>query len=307
MTATAAPGDAGINAAPDTVDTTRPAGRAEPAFRRVVRRYLKHRMAVVGLVVFVLLILMAIFAPLIAPMSPYKIFPEYDAAPGAGHILGTDSTGRDVLSRLIYASRVSLTVGVGAVLVYVIIGVTLGLLAGYYGRWVDQIVMRVTDMFMSFPYFMLILVLVSVIGPSLLNITAVIGFMAWPPVARLVRGQVLTIKESDYVRAGVSLGYQAPRILFRHILPNTLSPIVVNATFGVAQAIILESGLSFLGLGVRPPAASWGNMLTQAQSITVLADQWWMWVPPGLMIVIAVLAINFVGDGLRHALEARQG
>lgn len=307
MSVVAKPGEAPIEAAPDTRDDARPVGREESALRRIVRRYLRHRMAVVGLVVFGLLLLMAVFAPLLAPYDPNRIFAEFDAAPTQAHLLGTDSVGRDVVSRLVYGARVSLTVGVGAVAVYVIIGVTLGLLAGYYGRWVDGVVMRITDVFMSFPYFMVILVLVSVIGPSLLNITTVIGLMAWPPIARLVRGSVLSIKRAEYVQAGVSLGYGTPRILFRHILPNVLSPIVVNATFGVAQAIILESGLSFLGLGVRPPAASWGNMLKEAQSITVLATQLWLWVPAGLMILIAVLAINFVGDGLRDAMEARQG
>jgi peptide/nickel transport system permease protein len=295
------------DAQPDIVDAAKPAGGQESAFRRVVRRYMKHKMAVIGLFVFVLLLLTAIFAPLVAPYDPNQIFPQFGAAPGNGHLLGTDSVGRDVLSRLIHAGRVSLTVGVGAVLVYVIIGVTLGLLSGFYGKWVDMVVMRITDIFMSFPYFMVILVLVSVIGPSLFNITTVIGLMAWPPICRLVRGSVLSIKQSDYVQAGVSLGYGTPRILFRHILPNALAPVVVNATFGVAQAIILESGLSFLGLGVRPPAASWGNMLKEAQSITVLASQLWLWVPAGLMILIAVLAINYIGDGLRDAMEARTG
>ena len=300
-------GDGEVVAAADTVDLAGPVGNEESALRRMVRRYLRHKAAVAGLVVFVLLLLMAFCAPLLAPYDPNRIFDTFDAPPSAAHLLGTDSVGRDVVSRLVYGARVSLSVGVGAVLVYVIIGVTLGLIAGYYGRWVDIGVMRVTDVFMSFPYFMVILVLVSVLGPSLITIIAVIGFMAWPPIARLVRGSVLTIKQSDYVRAGVSLGYGTPRIMFKHILPNALSPIVVNATFGVAQAIILESGLSFLGMGVRPPAASWGNMLKEAQSITVLSSQPWLWLPAGLMILIAVLAINFIGDGLRDALEARQG
>jgi peptide/nickel transport system permease protein len=210
-----------------------------------------------------------------------------------------------VLSRLIYGSRVSMSVGVGAVAVYVLIGVLLGLLAGYYGRWVDMVIMRITDVFMSFPYFMVILILVSVLGPSLLTIILVIGLLAWPMISRLVRGSVLSIKQTDYVQAAVTLGYSTPRILLRHILPNALSPIIVNATFGVAQAIILESGLSFLGLGVRPPAASWGNMLSEAQSITVLSSQPWIWIPPGLMILFAVLSINFVGDGLRDSMESR--
>ncbi|MEI8406824.1 MULTISPECIES: oligopeptide ABC transporter permease [unclassified Kribbella] len=284
--------------------------RVEPetgrsAARLMIRRFRKHRMAVAGLVVVVLMVLMAALAPLLAPHDPNQIFGKFESSPSGEHLLGTDSVGRDVLSRLIYGARVSMSVGVGAVVVYVVIGVLLGLLAGYYGRWVDQVIMRITDVFMSFPYFMVILILVSVLGPSLFTIICVIGVLAWPMICRLVRGSVLSIKQSDYVQAAVALGYRTPRILFRHILPNALSPIIVNATFGVAQAIILESGLSFLGMGVRPPAASWGNMLSEAQSITVLSSQPWIWIPPGLMILLAVLSINFVGDGLRDSMESR--
>jgi peptide/nickel transport system permease protein len=273
--------------------------------RLMIRRFRRHRMAVAGLVVVVLMVLMAALAPLLAPHDPNQIFGKFESSPSDEHLLGTDSVGRDVLSRLIYGARVSMSVGVGAVVVYVVIGVLLGLLAGYYGGWVDQVIMRITDVFMSFPYFMVILILVSVLGPSLLTIICVIGVLAWPMISRLVRGSVLSIKQSDYVQAAVALGYRTPRILFRHILPNALSPIIVNATFGVAQAIILESGLSFLGMGVRPPAASWGNMLSEAQSITVLSSQPWIWIPPGLMILFAVLSINFVGDGLRDSMESR--
>lgn len=281
-------------------------GHEEIYWKTVVRRFLKHRLAVVGLVVITLIILMAIFAPLLAPHSPYDVKNQFEAPPSADHPLGTDQVGRDVLSRLIYASRVSLYVGLGAVAIYVLIGTVLGAVAGYFGKWVDNIIMRITDIFMSFPYLMVILVLVSVLGPNLFNITVVLGVLGWPQVARLVRGSVLSIKEMDYVKAGVALGYSTPKILFQHILPNTLSPILVNATFGIASAIIMESSLSFLGMGVQPPTASWGNMLTEAQSITVLSSQPWLWIPPGMMILLAVLSINFIGDGLRDALEPNQ-
>lgn len=269
------------------------------------RRYRSHGPAVVGTVLFALILIVAVAAPLVAPHDPYEIFPTFEAPPSADHLLGTDRTGRDVLSRLIYGARVSMMVGIGAVAVYVTIGVVLGLIAGYAGGWVDMVIMRLTDIFMSFPYFMVILALVAVLGPSLSNIILVIGILGWPTIARLVRGQVLSIKKLDYVKAGVSLGFRTPRILFGHILPNVLSAIIVNATFGVAHAILLESSLSFLGLGVRPPAASWGNMLTEAQSITVLSTQPWLWVPPGVMILVVVLAINFMGDGLRDSVESR--
>lgn len=280
-------------------------GEEESYLKVVATRFLKHKLAVVGLVMFTLIVLMAIFAPVLAPQDPFEVGYEFEAKPSAEHLLGTDQVGRDVLSRLIYASRISLSVGVGAVAIYVIIGTILGALAGYIGRWTDMLIMRITDVFMSFPYLMVILVLVSVMGPSLFNIILVLGLLGWPPIARLVRGSVLSLKEMDYVKAGVALGYTTPRILLNHILPNALAPILVNATFGIAFAIIMEASLSFLGLGVQPPTASWGNMLTEAQSLTVLAQQPWLWIPPGLMIVLAVMSINFMGDGLRDAVDPK--
>jgi peptide/nickel transport system permease protein len=280
-------------------------GKEESYLKVIATRFLKHKLAVLGLIMFLLFVLMAIFAPLIAPQDPYVVGYEFEAKPSAEHLLGTDQVGRDVLSRLIYASRVSLSVGVGAVAIYVVIGTILGAVAGYMGKWVDNVIMRITDVFMSFPYLMVILVLVSVMGPSLFNIILVLGVLGWPPIARLVRGSVLSLKEMDYVKAGVALGYTTPRILLNHILPNALAPILVNATFGIAFAIIMEASLSFLGMGVQPPTASWGNMLTEAQSLTVLAQQPWLWVPPGLMIVLAVISINFMGDGLRDAVDPK--
>lgn len=280
-------------------------GKEETYLHMIIRRFFKHKLAVAGLIIFGIIILMAIFAPLIAPYDPAKVADSFEAPPSAAHWLGTDEVGRDVLSRLIYGARVSIIVGLGAVAIYVVIGTVLGLVAGYLGKWADNIIMRITDVFMSFPYLMVILVLVSVLGPNLLNITFVLGVLGWPAVARLVRGQVLSVKEMDYVKAGVALGYSTPKILFQHILPNAMAPILVNATFGVASAIIMEASLSFLGMGVRPPAASWGNMLTQAESLTVLSSQPWLWLPPGMMILLAVLSINFIGDGLRDAVESQ--
>ncbi len=280
-------------------------GAEESYFRMIVKRFLKHKLAVLGLIVFCLIILSALLAPVISPSDPYAISGDFAAAPSDAHMLGTDQVGRDLLSRLIYASRVSLSVGVGAVAIYVVIGTVLGAMAGYFGKWVDMIIMRITDVFMSFPYLMVILVLVSIMGPSLFNIVVVLGLLGWPAIARIVRGSVLSIKEMDYIKAGIALGYSTPKIVFQHILPNCLAPILVNATFGIAQAIIMEASLSFLGMGVQPPTASWGNMLTEAQSLTVLSSQPWLWVPPGLMILLAVLSINFMGDGLRDAMDPR--
>ncbi|PWW36118.1 peptide/nickel transport system permease protein [Paenibacillus pabuli] len=278
----------------------------EGVFRQMARRFLKHRLAVAGLVVTLLLILIAIFAPWLSPHSPYEVTAEFSAAPSSSHWLGTDQVGRDVLARLLYATRVAVTVGFGTVALYVAFGTIIGLWAAYVGGWVDMMVMRITDMFMAFPYMMVILVVVSVLGPTLWTLVLVLALFSWPSIARLVRGSVLTLKQMDYIKAGVALGLSTPRIVFRHILPNALAPIIVNATFGVAAAIMAESGLSFLGMGVQPPTASWGNMLTDAQSITVMTDQPWLWLPPGIMILVTVLAINFVGDGLRDALDPKQ-
>jgi peptide/nickel transport system permease protein len=279
--------------------------KEESYLQMVVRRFKKHKLAVVGLFIMVILGLMAISAPLIAPYDPYEVNESFNAPPSSEHWLGTDQVGRDILSRLIYAARVSLLVGVGAVAISVTIGTILGLLSGYYGGKIDMLIMRFTDVFMSFPHLMLILVVVSVVGPSLMNIIIVIGLLFWTGVARLVRGSVLQVKQLDYVKASVVLGLKTPRILFQHILPNVMAPILVNATFGIAAAIIIEASLSFLGLGVQPPIASWGNMLTDAQSLTVLSTQPWVWVPPGLLIMITVLSVNFIGDGLRDALDPK--
>ena len=280
-------------------------GEEESYLKMIAKRFLKHRLAVAGLVVFILIALSAVLAPWIAPHDPYEITGEFAAAPSEEYILGTDQVSRDNASRLIYASRVSLMVGIGAVAIYVVIGTVLGAVAGYFGGWIDMVIMRLTDIFMSFPYLMVILVIVSIMGPSLYNIIIVLGLLGWPGIARIVRGSVLSVKEMDYVKAGIALGYSTPKIVFQHILPNCLAPILVNATFGIAHAIIMEASLSFLGMGVQPPTASWGNMLTDAQSLTVLSQQPWLWIPPGLMILLAVLAINFIGDGLRDAMDPK--
>ncbi|MDC7126066.1 MAG: ABC transporter permease [Spirochaetales bacterium] len=272
----------------------------------VWRRFLRHKPAMIGSIVFALIVLSAIFAPLLTPYSPYELSQSFEAAPSSEHILGTDLVSRDVFTRLLYGSRVSLLVGVGTVIVYVIIGGILGTLAGYFGGWVDSLIMRFTDIIMSFPFFIVILVMVSILGPAMSNIIFALGVLGWPPIARIIRGSILTIKNQDYIKAGRVLGYSDLRLIFKHILPNIMAPILVNATFGVSNAIIAESSLSFLGMGVQPPRSSWGNILTDAQSMTILAHEPWLWVPAGLMIVITVLSVNFIGDGLRDALDPKK-
>jgi peptide/nickel transport system permease protein len=259
-----------------------------------------------GLIFLLIVGTLAIAAPLVTPHSPTEIFADQTRKPPSReHILGGDGAGRDVWSRLVYGGRVSLSVGVVAVSISVVIALILGTLSGYYGGTVDMLIMRFTDIMMVFPSLILIITVVAVIGPSIYNVMAVIGLLGWTGMARLLRGQILTVREWDFIMAARSMGVSDLRIMLRHILPNALAPLLVAATFGVAGAILTEAGLSFLGLGVLPPTPSWGNMLNGAQSIFILERIWWMWVPPGLTILFTVLAINFVGDGLRDALDPR--
>jgi peptide/nickel transport system permease protein len=267
-------------------------------------RFRRHEVALVGMVILLVLVIGAVGAPLFARNDPYKVsISAYRKPPSAAHLLGTDSSGRDVLSRLLYAGRVSLSVGLVAVSIYAAIGIVLGALAGYYGGWVDSLIMRFADIVLAFPALILIITIVSLIGPSIYNVMLVIGLLGWPPIARIVRGLFLSLREREFILASRTIGAPNVRIIFRHMLPNALAPVIVAATFGMASAILLEAGLSFLGLGVQPPTPSWGNMLTDAQSLTVLESMPWMWIPPGVAIALAVLAINFIGDGLRDALD----
>lgn len=283
-----------------------PSYEADSYWRMIRQRFMSHKLAVAGLIMMGFLILVGIFAPLIAPYDPNAIIGAFSASPSGAHWLGTDQVGRDVLSRLIYATRVSLAVGVITVILYVLIGTVVGAIAGYVGGWVDMLINRIIDVFMSFPSMMVILVLVTVLGTGLSNIIIVLALLGWPAVARLVRGSVLSLRQTEFVRAGIALGFSSPRLIFGHILPNAMGPILVNATFGAAAAILSESSLSFLGMGVQPPAASWGNMLNAVQSITALTTQPWLWIPPGLVIILSVLSINFIGDGIRDAMDPRR-
>lgn len=280
--------------------------RHEGRLRSIVRRFFRHRLAVVGAIAVGIILVIAVFAPVFAPQSPTQIdLREVRQPPSAEHWLGTDLTGRDVWSRIVYGARTSLTVGFGAVALYVLIGTILGMMAGYFGGGVDGVIMRVTDTVMSVPSLLMVIVFVSIVGPSLASVLIVIGLLGWPGAARLVRGQFLTLREAEFVAAARVVGVSDRRIILSHLLPNILSPLIVLATFGVASAIILEAGLSFLGLGVRPPVPSWGEMLNAAQSPTVLLDVPWLWMSPAAAIAITVLAVNFVGDGIGDALDPR--
>lgn len=276
-------------------------------FRDVVERFMSHKLAVAGLVVLLLLILAVIFLPSIMDLDPYTshMIGGFNQKPSAAHWLGTDRTGRDIFARLVYGGRISLTVGILSTLLSMVIGIPLGLLAGYFRGWAEIIIMRIADIFMSFPSMMLILVLVSVIGPSVVSITVVLGVLGWTQFARLIHGRVLSVREKEYVESAKAIGTKSGKIMSKYILPNSFAPCLISMTFRTASAILMEASLSFLGMGVQPPTASWGNLMYEARSIVVLSTQPWTWVPPGICLVITVLSINFFGDGLRDALDPK--
>lgn len=275
----------------------------ESYLQTVWRRFRRHRLGTVSLAVLAVICLAALLAPVIAPHDPDEIVGPFGAAPSPAFWLGTDQIGRDMVSRLLYATRVSLLVGVLATAISTGIGVVLGLLAGYFGGWLDMAIMRFTDMVMSFPYILLVLVAAAIFEPGLWSIILILGFVDWPGVARLVRGNVLSLRETNFIKGNLVAGMPLRHILFSEILPNTAAPVLVYATSVMALSMLDEASLSFLGMGVQPPAASLGNMLNSAQSLTILTRQPWLWIPPGLLIVILVMAINFVGDALRDALD----
>ena len=280
--------------------------RRETPLQKAHRRFLRHRPAIAGTIILVIIVVGAIFAPFVAPQDPTAIDLQLvDQPPSVHHWLGGDRSGRDVWSRVIYGIRVSLVVGFGAVGLYVLIGTLLGLFSGFAGGAVDQLLMRLTDTVLSIPTLLLVIVFASVVGPSLYSVIAAIGLLGWPGTARIVRGQVLSLREAEFVMAARALGARSAHIAARHLLPNLFGPLTVVATFGVANAILLEAALSFLGLGVQPPTPSLGGMINQARAPSVLHDIPWLWIPPGIVIALTVLAVNFVGDGLRDALDPR--
>jgi len=273
---------------------------------RALRRFLAHRWAVAGIVALTVVLLVAVFAPQVAPHDPLQIgLARPRTGPTPANPLGVDALGRDIASRLVYGARASLLVGFGAVAIQVLIGVVVGAVAGYWRGALDAVLMRFADVLLSFPLFVVVVAAVAITGPGLRNMILVVGLLGWPRIARLVRAQVLSLRTYPYVEATQALGGSDGRVLLAHVLPNVLPTIVIAATFGIARAILLEASLSFLGMGVQAPQPSWGNVLTAAQSLTVLESMPWMWVPAGACIMVVVLSVNFIGDGLRDALDPR--
>ena len=271
---------------------------------RVVRRFLRNRPAIIGGVVILVVVMVAVFAPLLAPYDPTATdWGKVRQAPSAEHWLGTDDLGRDSLSRLIYGARASLMAGVVSVLIAVGIGVPFGMISGYVGGWLDAVMMRITDAVLAIPFLILAIALAAFLGPSLTNAMIAIGLSASPVFARLARGQTLVVRLEDYVQAARSIGAPHVIILLRHIFPNILPPILVQATLTIAIAIIAEASLSFLGLGQQPPLPSWGGMLNTARSFLYQAPEMAIW--PGIAIFVAVLAFNVFGDGLHDALDPK--
>ncbi|WP_374833372.1 oligopeptide ABC transporter permease [Paenochrobactrum pullorum] len=277
-----------------------------PVSRTIWQRLIADRYFFCGFVILFALTGLAVAAPWLAPFNPEDVdLFSIESPPDAIHWLGTDEIGRDVLSRLLYGGRVSVLVGLSAVMVQLVIGVFLGSLAGYFSGIVDAGIMRLTEVVMCFPFYAIAITLAAIFGASVWNVILIIGILNWTGLARLVRAELLSLREREYVLAAKAMGVSHARIIAHHLLRNAYGPILVYATLAVAHGILAEAALSFLGLGVRQPQASWGNMLSAAQSMRVISYQWWLWVPPGIAIVAMVLSINFVGEGLARTLNAR--
>ena len=274
---------------------------------QAVKKFMHNRKAVLGLIIVCFLVLAVILMPIFMKLDPYTTDRAvgFNKAPCPGHLLGTDDVGRDLFARLLYGGRISLFVGIMSTIISVLIGSPLGLIAGYFRGIAETVIMRVADAFMSFPTMVLILVLVAVFGPSILTVTVVIGVLGWTAIAKLIYGNVLSIREREYIQATKAIGMSTPKILLSEVLPNAIPPVWANISFRVAGAILTESSLSFLGMGVQTPQASWGNIIFAAQNLLVLTARPWVWFPPGICIILVVVGFNFIGEGVRDALDPK--
>lgn len=274
---------------------------------RSLRKFLKNRLAIVGLVVFSLILLSSILAPVITSYDPLGVsMSEVLQSPSSEHWLGTDKVGRDILARILYGGRISILVGLGSALGAAFVGVTLGAYAGYKGGKIDKIILRISEIFMSFPQIVLVLLLVTILGQSLTNLLIIFILTGWGSVYRMTRAQMLSIREEEYVQALQAFGLNDFVVAYKHMLPNAIGPILVNITLSTAMFILEEAALSFLGLGVPLEIATWGNILNSAQDQSVLLNNWWIWLPVGIIISLFVMSVNFIGDGLRDSTDPTQ-
>lgn len=274
---------------------------------QAMKKFLHNKKAMLGLFIVLFLMAAVVFLPLFMDLDPYTTdrAAGFNKPPSDAHILGTDDVGRDLFARLLYGGRISLFVGITSTIISVLVGIPLGLIAGYFRGAAESIIMRTADAFMSFPSMVLILVLVAVFGPSILTVTVVIGVLGWTAIAKLIYGNVLSIREREYIQATKAVGMKTVPILFAEVLPNAIPPVWANISFRVAGAILTESSLSFLGMGVQTPQASWGNIIFAAQNLMVLTARPWVWLPPGLCIILVVIGFNFIGEGVRDALDPK--
>ena len=289
----------------DRIRAKEEAGLLKPARgSRALRKIMSNQLAMLGVAIFTIILLASIFAPLLTLHDPVKIdLRGMLQAPSAEHWFGTDRTGRDVFARVLYGGRISILVGLGSALLAAVIGVGIGAYTGYRGGWPDMLAMRVSEIFMSFPQIILVLLLVSIAGQSLFNLIAIFVLSGWGGMYRMSRARMLSLREEEFVQALQSFGVPTLKICYKHVLPNALGPIMVNITLTTAMFILAEAGLSFLGLGVPLSIPTWGNILNVAQDLRVLQNNWWMWLPVGSVISLFVLSVNFIGDGLRDSTD----
>jgi peptide/nickel transport system permease protein len=272
----------------------------------VFSRLRKNKMAMVSLYLLIIVIALCIIIPII---SPYSIettdMKNREQHPNSVHLLGTDKIGRDLFVRLFYAGRISLGLALAVVFLECLIGVVLGSLSGFYGGMIDAVIMRLAEIFLSFPFMMFCITVVAVFGNSIPTLIFVLALLSWPSIARIVRGQILTLREMEYMEACEALGINDVRRIFKHLLPNVLAYVIVYATLGMASVILTETSLSFLGLGVSPPTPTWGNMIQEARNMLIIQHKWWYWIPPGICIFISVMCFNILGDGMRDAIDPK--
>lgn len=271
-----------------------------------IQRFGRHRLAVAACIILCIEILLVFLLPLFMDLNPTAITDHgFNMPPGPGRILGTDDVGRDLFARLVYGGRVSLLVGIAATFISILVGLPLGLLAGYFRGPLETVVMRLADIFMSFPLMILILVIVAVFGSSLGILILVIGITGWPQIAKLIYGNVLSVRKKEYVEAARAMGAGDISIIVKYVLPNSIAPLWIQIAFTISSAIITESALSFLGSGVQPPTPSWGNIIYAAQNIIVLSRRPWAWMPAGICLIVTIVSINFIGEGIRDALDPK--